>query len=329
LLVLMPKPLKPNDLLPAAIQSEGGNSVTPAKASTQNLSAKMTGDRFGWEHPWSSAGESEPGWWRAFALDKDVRATRTPDRFIKKPVESNVVALPTSEAMDAVRLARAADKSCKEAIHRRLEGLRNAVQARSPITPVHISGGKSPPAAEVAEAALRVDENRKPAPAPSLPSEVVGGAILSVANSPHPDEGSDSNRDALSGRNSNSVGSNPDDEEGTPKLEPAILLPVPVKAVPTFAGFAFLSSLYKITVSSKPILMIELSIHGAASEDLPSNQSQDIPLGKYEPIGLGDVSISELPKVVPEQHAENFDPGYLALYGEEIASVSALVKAEK
>lgn len=54
-------------------------------------------------------------------LDKDVRATRTPDRFIKKQPEANVVALPVSEAMDAVRLARAADRSCEEAIRRRLE----------------------------------------------------------------------------------------------------------------------------------------------------------------------------------------------------------------
>ncbi|MDF2812913.1 MAG: cell division protein FtsK, partial [Microvirga sp.] len=33
-----------------------------------------------WKTPWSEAGLPEPGWWRAFAVDTNVRSTRTPRR---------------------------------------------------------------------------------------------------------------------------------------------------------------------------------------------------------------------------------------------------------
>ena len=33
-----------------------------------------------WKTPWSEAGLPEPGWWKAFAVDKNVRSTRTPRR---------------------------------------------------------------------------------------------------------------------------------------------------------------------------------------------------------------------------------------------------------
>src|SRR3712207_8122447 len=29
-----------------------------------------------WEEPWLATGQSEPGWWRAFAIDHGVRSTR-------------------------------------------------------------------------------------------------------------------------------------------------------------------------------------------------------------------------------------------------------------
>ncbi|WP_210496058.1 DNA translocase FtsK [Microvirga antarctica] len=33
-----------------------------------------------WKTPWSEAGLPEPGWWKAFAVDRNVRSTRTPQR---------------------------------------------------------------------------------------------------------------------------------------------------------------------------------------------------------------------------------------------------------
>src|ERR687893_1893420 len=110
---------KPNDSLPNAIQQEGKDVGTPTEPKKLGDSSVGTGLEFAWETPWSSAGETEPGWWQAFALSKGVRATRTPDRFIKKQPETNVVALPPSEGAEAARLARAADRSCEETIRKR------------------------------------------------------------------------------------------------------------------------------------------------------------------------------------------------------------------
>jgi len=72
--------------------------MIPGELQKRDDSAQTSNGKSDWEAPWSSAGEMEPGWWKAFMLDKDVRATRTPDRFIKKQPEANVVALPVSEA---------------------------------------------------------------------------------------------------------------------------------------------------------------------------------------------------------------------------------------
>ena len=127
----MRKPFKSNEFLPAAIQSNLKTAETPQGIAGRGDSREEQGDKWVWETPWSSAGESEPGWWQAFALAEGVRATRTPDRFIKKQPDTNVVALPAGEGMDAARLARAADRSCEEAIHTRLERLRAAVESRS------------------------------------------------------------------------------------------------------------------------------------------------------------------------------------------------------
>jgi S-DNA-T family DNA segregation ATPase FtsK/SpoIIIE len=74
-------------------------------------------------------GQAEPGWWHAFAIDHGVRSTRTPDKFIRKPQETNIFDLPTGELMKPDRLAELAMSKPEDEIHKRIERLRAAIEA--------------------------------------------------------------------------------------------------------------------------------------------------------------------------------------------------------
>ncbi|HEU6441834.1 MAG TPA: DNA translocase FtsK, partial [Microvirga sp.] len=293
-------------------------------------------DKSVWEAPWSSAGETEPGWWKAFALDKDVRATRTPDRFIRKQPETNVVALPASEAMNAVRLARAADRSCEEAIRRRLERLRAAMETKSTIFPPAAPKADCPPAAEPMAAAPGADRMDEAA----LPAEAIDGSA--GAPTPHaeayPLPESQEETPVVLGRGSDEPATDdPEVVEAGLEQPVAPLLPVPVEiARSVFSAFAFQSGLYRIAVSPKPDFSIDLPEEGASADDnLAVDESlaveeqaeftQSLEISEdmsewYEP---EEKDVPDTQAAVAESPTEEFDPGYLALYGEEIAPAPA------
>ena len=102
----MHKSFKPNDFLPAAIQNDGRDAASALEVRRNGNVEPGNSMQPVWQAPWSSVGEAEPGWWQAFELSKDVRATRTPDRFIKKQSDTNVVTLSTDEATELARAAR-------------------------------------------------------------------------------------------------------------------------------------------------------------------------------------------------------------------------------
>ncbi|WP_414473115.1 DNA translocase FtsK [Microvirga sp. M2] len=301
-------------------------------------------DRTVWEAPWSSTGETEPGWWKAFALDKDVRATRTPDRYIKKQPETNVVALPASEAMNAVRLARAADRSCEEAIRTRLERLRAAMETKSTI--FSPSPSKAEPSIVAGQAAAMPEREKADAPASSPETaEVPTHEATSEASdveivAENPDLGSaplDAMTEELSADRLEAEAPTPDHAIG---LE--LRLPVPVDTSrPGFSAFAFQSGLYRTTISFKLGSVADLSVEDAVAEDSFADEDeeasarfeelpeQDLPEQDISEENISeDVSewseleetpVPEAAEPAAEPSVDAFDPGYLALYGDEVA----------
>ncbi len=336
----MRKPLKPNDFAPAAAQPDGRIPGNQAEIHKRSDSVQPSSDKSVWEAPWSSAGETEPGWWKAFALDKDVRATRTPDRFIRKQPDTNVVALPASEAMNAVRLARAADRSCEEAIRRRLERLRAAMETKTTIFSPAAPKADCPPAAEPTGAASGADRMDEVA----LPAEAIDGPA--GAPTPHAEAcalpESQGEASAVLGSGSAETATvDPEVHEAGLEQPAAPQLPVPMEVTRSvFSAFAFQSGLYRIAISLKSGFSIELPEEDAFADDsfaadessaaeeqaeftAPLEISEDVPEWN-EP---EEKTVSDMQATVAEPPAEEFDPGYLALYGEEVAPAPVLAKA--
>ncbi|PVE20318.1 DNA translocase FtsK, partial [Microvirga sp. KLBC 81] len=161
-------------------------------------------------------------------------------------------------------------------------------------------------------------------------------APLFVADSATPTESPKHHLDAVSSESIEPATERSEIEEAVPERRAELLLPVPVgTARPVFSAFAFQSSLYRITVSSKPELSIDLSIQDAVPDGGPAveeeaafTQVQEIPEDMSEWIGPEEVTAFDVMEVPSEQITEEFDSGYLALYGEEIAPASVSMKVE-
>src|SRR5918995_1139294 len=124
----MRKIFTPNDYLPSSIRTDEGSRKKPHEGGASSFQDTDNDPSMMWEEPWLATGQTEPGWWRAFATDHGVRSTRTPDKLIRKPQETNVFDLPTGEPMGAGRLAEAAMNKPEEEIHKRIEKLRAALE---------------------------------------------------------------------------------------------------------------------------------------------------------------------------------------------------------
>ncbi|WP_229426782.1 DNA translocase FtsK [Microvirga alba] len=322
-----------NDFLPATVQSEAKAFETSREVQNRGDSDGRRGIEFAWETPWSSAGETEPGWWRAFALDKGVRATRTPDRFIKRQPETNVVALAAGEATDAARLARAADRSCEDAIRKRLERLRAAVESRA--TPFE-SRAEPSPVATPASVILREGEVEEP----NLPPGVTENAKAGIASPPEEvtvvDEISETPdmEAAHDGIAAPDAEIPPAIEEVACEIPAELMLPAP--AMPAFSAFAFHSSLYRFAVSLKPEPMLDVPEDRPPAEEPTKAGAEAEPeagFGQPEAIA-GDTpdwvepeeAIASGEMVSEADTAEGFDAGYLALFGEEIAPFRTSLK---
>ncbi|WP_425286918.1 DNA translocase FtsK [Microvirga vignae] len=126
-------------------------------------------------------------------------------------------------------------------------------------------------------------------------------------------------------------------EEAAPERRTELLLPVPVEtARPVFSAFAFQSSLYRITVSLKPELSIDLSMEDPVPDDSVTVeekaefiQIQEVPENGSELIGPEEEIAPEVMEVTPEQTNEEIDSSYLALYGEEVSSSSVSMKVAR
>src|SRR3712207_2590863 len=114
--------------LPSSVRTNEGSQKEPHERGVPSFQGDDGSPSTKWEEPWLAVGQTEPGWWRAFAIDHGVRSTRTPDKLIRKPQETNVIDLPTGEPMGAGRLAEAAMNKPEEEIHKRIEKLRAALE---------------------------------------------------------------------------------------------------------------------------------------------------------------------------------------------------------
>jgi hypothetical protein len=103
--VSMRKIFTPNDYLLSSPRTDEGSRKKPHDGGASSFQDIDSDPSIKWEEPWLATGQTEPGWWRAFAIDHGVRSTRTPDKLIRKPQETNVFDLPTGEPMEAGRLA--------------------------------------------------------------------------------------------------------------------------------------------------------------------------------------------------------------------------------
>src|SRR3712207_1780393 len=87
--------------LPSSVRTNEGSQKEPHERGVPSFQGDDGSPSTKWEEPWLAVGQTEPGWWRAFAIDHGVRSTRTPDKLIRKPQETNVFDLPTGEPMEA------------------------------------------------------------------------------------------------------------------------------------------------------------------------------------------------------------------------------------
>ena len=155
----------PNDYLPSAVRTEDGSCRRSQESEALPFQSLNTSPSTNWEEPWLAMGQAQPGWWQAFALDHGVRSTRTPDKFIRKPQDTNVFDLPTGELMRADRLAELAMNKPEDEIHKRIERLRAAIEAPplKTFTQQAQSAGQ-PPSASAMEQPRATDVPRKAEP---------------------------------------------------------------------------------------------------------------------------------------------------------------------
>jgi DNA segregation ATPase FtsK/SpoIIIE, S-DNA-T family len=125
----MRKTFMSNDYLPSALRVEDAAAERMHEGGAAPFPSSNNSPDPNWEEPWLATGQAEPGWWQAFAIDHGVRSTRTPDKFIRKPQETNVFDLPTGELMQEDRLAELAMNTPEDEIHKRIERLRAAMEA--------------------------------------------------------------------------------------------------------------------------------------------------------------------------------------------------------
>ncbi|WP_246812401.1 DNA translocase FtsK [Microvirga sp.] len=280
-------------------------------------------------------GQTEPGWWRAFAIDHGVRSTRTPDKLIRKPQETNVFDLPTGEPMEAGRLAEVAMNKPKEEIHKRIEKLRAALEV-PPLGAFAPRATNPPPiAAAPPQAAVR-----EVAAVEAVMSEKVDARMAEAAQIVP-----------------EAIGADP-----LPHAEPPVVsLLLPQMAM--FMPSAFQATLYRIDVSVKrPLLSLPDEDQGQPVEPNAAAELQDVryvqasrterhaaiaegaPVRKTEKgieaaesiEAIEAVEVNEAPAVAeltagPEAAqvpVEDLDLGYLGLYGELVAPVSGLRKVE-
>ena len=83
-----------------------------------------------WKTPWSEAGLPEPGWWKAFAVDKNVRSTRTPRRIT---ADRDAVVAKASAIVEAVTRTlepkEASEPTVENPVANRIADLRSAFRA--------------------------------------------------------------------------------------------------------------------------------------------------------------------------------------------------------
>jgi hypothetical protein len=91
----------PNDYLASSIRTDESSQKKPHEGGASFFQDAGNSPSTKWEEPWLAMGQSEPGWWSAFAIDHGARSTRTPDKLIRNPQETNVFDLPTGEPMEA------------------------------------------------------------------------------------------------------------------------------------------------------------------------------------------------------------------------------------
>ncbi|WP_245435714.1 DNA translocase FtsK, partial [Microvirga calopogonii] len=312
---------KPNDFLPSAMQHDGRDSAAASEVARTESTQVEASMQFAWQAPWSSVGEAQPGWWPAFELSKDVRATRTPDRFIKKQIETNVVALIADEGIEVARAAREEDQAAQDTIHSRIERLRAAIEARS--TDAHVFE-------------IKLD---------SRPAEVV------PSNDQPQEEAAHFSHDPIAEDIELTVDDDPilEDlyaidttaEESTEQLivEPGpfnsaeLLLPVPVSPMPpAFSGFAFQSSLYQVAITHGSFLIDDTPTEtesldlGTLAEEVydtsefewpAAPEENDLPSPELEEVAASDVATPGLGDAVVHDAADGIDLGYLALFGDE------------
>ena len=124
----MRKSFMSDTYLSSSARTNEGSRKEPHEGGASSFQEADISSGTKWEEPWLAMGQTEPGWWRAFSIDHGVRSTRTPDKLIRKPQETNVFDLPTGEPMGAGRLAEAAMNKPEEEIHKRIEKLRAALE---------------------------------------------------------------------------------------------------------------------------------------------------------------------------------------------------------
>src|SRR3712207_3401885 len=97
----MRKSFMSDTYLSSSARTNEGSRKEPHEGGASSFQEADISSGTKWEEPWLAMGQTEPGWWRAFAIDHGVRSTRTPDKLIRRPQETNVFDLPTGEPMEA------------------------------------------------------------------------------------------------------------------------------------------------------------------------------------------------------------------------------------
>ncbi|WP_262031728.1 DNA translocase FtsK, partial [Microvirga sp. Mcv34] len=300
--------------------------------------------QFAWQAPWSSVGEAQPGWWPAFELSKDVRATRTPDRFIKKQIDTNVVALIAEEGIEVAHAARQEDQAAQDAIHNRIERLRAAIEARSTDAHVFETTLDSRPAVAVPANEQSEEEatyvSHDPVAddlEPTLDNEPVLESFYADVSLENGSEETVIDTTAEESAERRTF-------ETEPSASVELLLPVPVSAVsPLFSGFAFQSSLYKVVLAAGSFLIDDTPMEaesfdrgtfaGEAAYDAHEFEWAAAPeesgLSSQEPEEMvaSDIAEPGFGDAVVHDAADGIDLGYLSLFGDEFATAEMASEA--
>ncbi|MXQ14903.1 DNA translocase FtsK, partial [Microvirga makkahensis] len=226
--------------------------------------------------------------------------------------------------MNAVRLARAADRSCEEAIRTRLERLRAAMETKSTIFSPPASKADCPPVA-APSGADRMEE------AAVLPETTAGvdAETRSGSEARSLPESRGEIPDALDDMSIEPAPGHPEVDAAGFERSAGPLLPVPVEAArPVFSAFAFQSGLYRTAVSLKSGYAFDLPAQEAGADDSLATEAEDEAAFPQSPEISEDVSEWNEPEEQAELDsqealAEDVDPGYLALYGEDFMPAPA------